>query len=235
MRVQFVICSALVSLATLLHGCLPKESGSGGVAAAPDDGVRDPDLGGWTPDIMRTGNAGEGSSVSIELSDAEYDLIRSAYGDMSEEEWAVLLVELAMFEPEELQAWLDHLARSVEQREATPSLAECGGYYGSRIGYGFFPYSTSSARNLWTTNCWFYSSQCGSDIVLSFWMGPDYRGNQSKLAAYSSSWTARQWLRYYEGGYSGEIWQGGSYFNAYACWPWQLSSLKDYGQLKQLY
>lgn len=176
------------------------------------------------------------NTADPDLDEADLALIEQAYGKMSEEEWQDLLAELGQFSDDELSEWLTYLEDYVAESQ-TEKLASCSGYYGSRIGFGWFPYSTASAyRNLWTTNCYFKNAaQCGGDYVVSFWMGPDYRGNQSKLVAYSSSSTARWWLTYVEGGYSGEIRQSGSYYNFYACWPWELYPYKDSAQLKQLY
>ncbi|MFA6027970.1 MAG: hypothetical protein WC752_03515 [Patescibacteria group bacterium] len=182
-------------------------------------------------------------SYPLNLSDNDYGpaldeedlyLIEQVYGDMSKEEWEMLLDDLAELTEEELQEWLAILAEDLSEN-STMKIASCSGYYGSRIGYGWFPYSsTSTYRNLWTTNCYFRGAQCGKDYIASFWMGPDYRGDQSDLVAYASTTSARLYL-FYRGGYSGEIYQGGSYYNFYACWPWEIGGLIDKAQLKQIY
>lgn len=69
---------------------------------------------------------------------------------------------------------------------------------GRIIGFGEVPYdSGTNYSNIWSPNCYFYTkpAQCGNDDwVVSFWMNRDYRGQQSKLKAYSSHWWPRLYL-----------------------------------------
>jgi hypothetical protein len=127
------------------------------------------------------------------------------------------------------------------QKPAPPAwMPDCHYKDGRMIGFGQVPYdSGTNYSNIWSPNCYFYTkpAQCGNDDwVVSFWMNRDYRGQQSKLKAYSSHWWPRLYLWAWEGHYGVEIYKndGNGQHSVYACWPKSLDSYMAHMQLKQM-